>query len=472
MVSGSWRERVVRGTNRDAADARRSGGAGLAPGLDPGWIVACGWLMAAAAVGVQTQLHADLHEHHDLPLLVHWLRDGALAVPLAAVAVAVAALIVRSRSGSSERRTAVARSPVRSPGRCLPRRSSPSSASPASSSTGSCSEPRRSLEAGSRTPLKDGGITLATSLALLIPIALVLGPPWRAAPPWHHRRPVARIVARGDGRASRIPHDRWIHARRRRSMSTHDSRASVADGRHLTRKKEHQAMGQLRFGRPRRARRILGSWLAAGVLIGTQLAVPVAQAATTSGATQAVAPAAVAQTSTIKLAVKAARTEPRAPGGLVTEGVAITTYKWIINEDNTGTTVQRNALPGSGCSSQDPGYPDSCGWTSIAGLASSAPVAAQGDQSAFAGRRAVRAEARPLPHLGARGRLQARRHPVHDPDGRARHRRGAPAADAPADRDHQGAGLRGRDRRPTGSSTRARTACPGSPGSSPTTSAR
>ncbi len=39
--------------------------------------------------------------------------------------------------------------------------------------------------------------------------------------------------------------------------------------------------------------------------------------------------------------------------------------------------------PGSGCSSQDAGYPDSCKWASIAGLASSAPVVAQGDETTF-----------------------------------------------------------------------------------------
>jgi hypothetical protein len=169
-------------------------------------------------------------------------------------------------------------------------------------------------------------------------------------------------------------------------MSTQDNRASVADGRGTWRK-EYHTMGLMRIGRPRRALRILGSWLTAGVLIGTQLAIPVAQAAQTApAAAPAVALAAVAQTSTIKLAVTAARTEPRALGGVgVTKGDAVTKYKWMINEDNTGTTVQRDANPGSGCSSQDVGYPDSCKWTSIAGLASSAPVAAQGDETTLNG---------------------------------------------------------------------------------------
>ena len=116
---------------------------------------------------------------------------------------------------------------------------------------------------------------------------------------------------------------------------------------------------------------------------------PVAQAAPiTTAAAPAAAPA--APTSTIKLAVKAARTEPRALGGAgVTEGDPVATYKWIINKDNTGQNTARNANPGGDCSAwldaahtqPNTAYPDSCTWTSIAGLASSAPVAAQGDET-------------------------------------------------------------------------------------------
>jgi uncharacterized repeat protein (TIGR01451 family) len=58
-------------------------------------------------------------------------------------------------------------------------------------------------------------------------------------------------------------------------------------------------------------------------------------------------------------------------------------YRYIINEDNTGTTTQRNAEPGSGCSAADPGYPDSCNWVSIAGVkkGSQSPIVTQGDSS-------------------------------------------------------------------------------------------
>jgi uncharacterized repeat protein (TIGR01451 family) len=60
-------------------------------------------------------------------------------------------------------------------------------------------------------------------------------------------------------------------------------------------------------------------------------------------------------------------------------------FKYIINVDNTGTTEQRSPAPGTGCSPQDPGYPDSCHWVSIASTASSAPIYTQGNQVDFPG---------------------------------------------------------------------------------------
>jgi len=90
---------------------------------------------------------------------------------------------------------------------------------------------------------------------------------------------------------------------------------------------------------------------------------------------QASAPAApLLETSTMTLAVQDAES-----------GAAISTYSYIINVDNTGTTDQRNAEPGSGCSPQDTGYPDSCNWVSVAGRANNSPILTQGDQSDFAG---------------------------------------------------------------------------------------
>jgi uncharacterized repeat protein (TIGR01451 family) len=109
----------------------------------------------------------------------------------------------------------------------------------------------------------------------------------------------------------------------------------------------------------------------------------------------AVAPVAkAASTNTVTLAVVSARTEPRALGGDgVAEGQAVDHYKWMINLDNTGTNVTRDAKPGSACSAwidaahtqPNPAYPTSCSWSSVAGLASSAPVMAQGDETTLNG---------------------------------------------------------------------------------------
>lgn len=62
---------------------------------------------------------------------------------------------------------------------------------------------------------------------------------------------------------------------------------------------------------------------------------------------------------------------------------AITSYRYIINVDNTGTTEQRT--PADGCSPTVPGYPATCHWTSIAGAAGASPIYTQGDQADFAG---------------------------------------------------------------------------------------
>lgn len=92
----------------------------------------------------------------------------------------------------------------------------------------------------------------------------------------------------------------------------------------------------------------------------------------------------MAQAATVKVNVVTARTEPKAFGGLgVAKGTPVATYKYILNIDNTGSNAQRSPTPGTGCSPQDTGYPDSCKWTSIAGAKSNSPIYAQGDQTDF-----------------------------------------------------------------------------------------
>ena len=95
---------------------------------------------------------------------------------------------------------------------------------------------------------------------------------------------------------------------------------------------------------------------------------------------------ALADTNDLTLRVESARTQEQfnasgASTGTVHEGDPITAYSWMINEDNTGTTEQRAGDPQ--CSPQDPNYAtgaNECAWASIAGLATSAPIYASGDE--------------------------------------------------------------------------------------------
>jgi hypothetical protein len=111
-----------------------------------------------------------------------------------------------------------------------------------------------------------------------------------------------------------------------------------------------------------------GQWMAAlmilVMLFSSQPLVP-----------SAVTPA-LAQTSTIHLIVVGAGMPP---------GPVINNFQYMINIDNTGTTTQRSPDPGTGCSPQDAGYPDSCHWVSVAGAVSSSPIFTQGNQDDFNG---------------------------------------------------------------------------------------
>jgi len=63
--------------------------------------IACSWLLALVAIWAVQQVHQDLHEHNELPPILHWLRDAAVAVPLAALAIGSAALLVRFAFGAA-----------------------------------------------------------------------------------------------------------------------------------------------------------------------------------------------------------------------------------------------------------------------------------------------------------------------------------------------------------------------------------
>ena len=65
------------------------------------------WLLALGGIWAAQQVHEGLHEHVDLPPLLHLVRDAALAVPLAALALAVGGCLTvwalkRLRSKESE----------------------------------------------------------------------------------------------------------------------------------------------------------------------------------------------------------------------------------------------------------------------------------------------------------------------------------------------------------------------------------
>jgi hypothetical protein len=90
----------VTATTMTKADARgrrhepMEGAAGAGFRLLPGRTVMYSWLLAAVPIALLQLVHSDLHEHNELPPVLHWVRDTSLAVPFAAIAVIAAALLV------------------------------------------------------------------------------------------------------------------------------------------------------------------------------------------------------------------------------------------------------------------------------------------------------------------------------------------------------------------------------------------
>ncbi len=79
---------------RGGAREPRQGSAAAGFRLLPGRVVVYAWLLAAVPIALLQLVHAGVHEHHELPPVLHWLRDTGLAVPLAAVAIVSAAFLV------------------------------------------------------------------------------------------------------------------------------------------------------------------------------------------------------------------------------------------------------------------------------------------------------------------------------------------------------------------------------------------
>ncbi len=94
--------------------------------------------------------------------------------------------------------------------------------------------------------------------------------------------------------------------------------------------------------------------------------------------------ASAAPSNTLNVEVQSARTEPQALGGAgVHEGDPVTSYKFLINEDNTGSTTQRT--PTGPCAASAVNYPANCDWPSIRELPhTTAPIVAQGTEADLA----------------------------------------------------------------------------------------
>ena len=97
--------------------------------------------------------------------------------------------------------------------------------------------------------------------------------------------------------------------------------------------------------------------------------------------------AGAATNGSITLHVQSARSVN--PGaGFVHKGDAVTKYKWLINEDDTGNPGTLNNQGISAClpatapgGSSNPDYADTCPWPSVRNTSGFAPIVAQGDET-------------------------------------------------------------------------------------------
>ena len=136
--------------------------------------------------------------------------------------------------------------------------------------------------------------------------------------------------------------------------------------------------------------------VAAMSLIVALISVVPSVVATASTVAPAVAAAAAPSPGSITLHVQSARDVNTLPG-FVHKGDAVTEYKWLINEDDTGDpgslTNQgtENCLPSTaaGGNTSDPNYADMCQWPSVRNTSGLAPIVAQGDQTDLNGKTAL-----------------------------------------------------------------------------------
>jgi hypothetical protein len=90
-------KQMVESTRRLRSDQIGTSARSALSALVPLRIVRDAWWLALVAIGVLQQAHAGLHEHRELTPLVHLLRDAALAVPAAAIAIVLASGLVAGR---------------------------------------------------------------------------------------------------------------------------------------------------------------------------------------------------------------------------------------------------------------------------------------------------------------------------------------------------------------------------------------
>ena len=160
-------------------------------------------------------------------------------------------------------------------------------------------------------------------------------------------------------------------------------------------------MGHSRFGRPRRALRRLGSLLAAGMLAGSQLLVPVTLVPVTQAAAipTAAPPPRHLQRRRAILRLRVETPASGSPVGIKGEGrrrsrsttgswsrttPATRRTTWARNRGRHSRSVTTRTTPGTPQSlGGDPAYPANCQWPAIhsAKGGTSAEVVAQGDET-------------------------------------------------------------------------------------------
>ena len=187
LADGSSAPRVRSGLARTITAAGSS--------IDAVAFIAASWWLAAVAIAVLQQAHDGLHEHLQLPPLLHLVRDGALAVPAAAVALLAGVVSAHIAGGGGFRQRVVfvivgaaAFALLSIPGNQL------------HGALFGAEEEELSLLADA---LLDGGLAFIGALLALIPFGLVIGLPAAARtdplvpePSRGHRPGPGDVVAR------------------------------------------------------------------------------------------------------------------------------------------------------------------------------------------------------------------------------------------------------------------------------------